>query len=403
MSRSLLPLAAVLGLFVALPCSAAPAPNRLVNGGFEQPVDAESWMPAGWDTSRSGLPTVFFGRDTLLAHGGRYCVNVANASALYPMAHNWSQRLVVGRNEWGKDLVFSVWTRTTSLEGRAYILLQAYRDTISLQAARWGVSRDEAQDRMRIKSLDDPLVSLGWDRAAFVEPETGWVRREVRVHCPPATDVVFVRVGLTGIGQILVDDASLTVERARPPREPRAGENLLLDPGFEGDASAWEFSTPAFDGLRVERDTTEAHSGKASMIVMGGATMAVRTRLGVCQPIENRALAGKRLRLSAWVKTDSLLSSAYALLYAHTPRGVVMEPQAQQFSHTSPWTHTTLEMDVPADATLVWAWFCHDGPRPGTVWWDDCSVEVIGNAKTKGRAPRAPESRPVRGASKTSP
>jgi hypothetical protein len=79
------------------------------------------------------------------------------------------------------------------------------------------------------------------------------------------------------------------------------------------------------------------------------------------------------------------------MLYAHTPRGVVQEAQPQQFSNTTPWTETTLEMDVPPDASMVWAWFCHDAPRPGVVHWDDCKVEVIGKAKTAGNQPRVSE------------
>ena len=92
--------------------------------------------------------------------------------------------------------------------------------------------------------------------------------------------------------------------------------------------------------------------------------------------------------LAAKVGNVAGAGKAYALLYAHTPRGIVQEVQPRQYSHTTPWTKTTLEMDVPADASLVWAWFCHDAPRPGIVHWDDCSVEVIGKAKGPGRQPR---------------
>jgi hypothetical protein len=148
---------------------------------------------------------------------------------------------------------------------------------------------------------------------------------------------------------------------------------------------------PPFEGMRVERDTTQAHRGKASILATSGGAMMVRARTGVCQAIGNRTLAGKRIKLSGWVKTDSLKSVAYALLYANTPRGVVQESQPQQFSRDTPWTETTLEMDVPPDASLVWAWFCHDAPRPGVVRWDDCKVEVLGKAKTPGNAPRQSE------------
>ena len=121
-----------------------PAVNLLVNPDFELPLPGHPWMPAGWDTSVSGLPSVFFGRDTFLVHGGRYAVSVANLSTLVPMAHNWNQSFVIDRSWWGKDAVLSVWTRSNGLLGRAFVREVVYRDTLSKMAKLWGVSRDRA-------------------------------------------------------------------------------------------------------------------------------------------------------------------------------------------------------------------------------------------------------------------
>ena len=68
------------------PASPAVRPRNLLrNPGFEQGLEGHAWMPAGWDTSQSGLPTVFFGRDTFMVHSGKYAVNIANLSTVYPM------------------------------------------------------------------------------------------------------------------------------------------------------------------------------------------------------------------------------------------------------------------------------------------------------------------------------
>ena len=79
------------------PAAHAAGRNLLANPGFEAPLGDHPWMPAGWDTFPSALPTVFFGRDTFLVHAGRYAVSVANLSTYIPMFHNWSQTLLVGR------------------------------------------------------------------------------------------------------------------------------------------------------------------------------------------------------------------------------------------------------------------------------------------------------------------
>ena len=36
------------------------ATNLLKNPGFEDPVRDHAWMAASWDTSQTGLPSVFF-------------------------------------------------------------------------------------------------------------------------------------------------------------------------------------------------------------------------------------------------------------------------------------------------------------------------------------------------------
>jgi len=361
--------------------------NLLKNPSFEQLLEGHEWMPAGWDTSVSGLPTVFFGRDTLLAREGSYAISLANLSVLFPMSHNWNQTLLVDssavrRKMWGKDLVFSVWTRSVGLEGRAYILLQAYRDTISKMARVWGMERENAARQLNIKPVDDPLLDLGWKRQFFSDPETDWVRREVRVYCPPSVNVIFVRLGIQGTGQVMFDDASLTAEDPLPAKAPAPGENLLADPGFEGDGSAWEFSMPAYRGMRIEVDSTVAHSGRQSARCQSGVGEYVIARSGPCQVICNRALQGKRLRLTAWCRTDSLIGTAYTKLYCHTLRGMKQVPQGQQFGATTDWTRTTLEMDVPLDTYAIWAWCAWDAPVPGLAYWDDCMLEVISPAES---------------------
>jgi len=77
--------------------AAKPSLNTLLqNPDFERGLASHPWMPSGWDTSMAEEPTVFFGRDSFLVHAGKWAVNVANMSGAFPMAHNWSQTLLVG-------------------------------------------------------------------------------------------------------------------------------------------------------------------------------------------------------------------------------------------------------------------------------------------------------------------
>lgn len=367
---------ALLSALTARPAVSASV-NRLVNPGFEDVVPGHPWMAAGWDTSRSGLTSVFFGRDTMLVHGGRYAVTVANVSGLWPFSHNWSQTVLVNRNDWGKDAVFTVWTRSAGVDGRAYILLQAYRDTISRVAKEQGIPRDSMANLMRIHPVDDPLYDLGWKRDAFTEEETGWVRREVRIFVPPLVNVIFVRCGLMGVGQLMIDDASLTFEPARPAPPATLHTNLLVDPGFENGGANWEFSLPPYRGSLGIVDSTEAHSGRRSALFASDEEGAISAHAGAIQPISNRNLQGKRLRLTGWFKTDSLKSNAYTKFYFHTLHGVEQIPTHDQFSGTRDWSKATLEADVPKDTYEIWVWYVYNGPAKGRVHIDDCSVEII--------------------------
>src|SRR6185503_7823834 len=162
-----------LGALLACPSTsrAAATGNLLANPDFETPLAGHAWMPAAWDTSWSHLPTVFFGRDTASAHGGRYCVSVANVSTLLPLWHNWSQTLLVGPEAWNKDAVFSIWTRSNGVQGRGYVLLQAYRDTIGKMSRLWSVPRDTAMRRLGFRMTSDPYVYLGMKREYFSDNE----------------------------------------------------------------------------------------------------------------------------------------------------------------------------------------------------------------------------------------
>ena len=369
-------LSLLLGLALAVLPDGAHA-NLLVNPGFEEGIKDHPWMPAGWDTSRAELQTVFFGRDTFAAHGGRYAISVASASALYPMAHNWSQMLIVDQEWWGKDLVFSVWTRSVGVEGRAYIKLDAYQDTLSKMARIWKVTRDDAAERLHIKAISDPIIDLAWKREFFTEPETDWVRREVRVYLPPTTNVIFVRCGVIGTGQLLLDDASLTLDAPLPAPGLALKSNLLVDPGFEGDGGDWEYSLPPYPDMRAERDSTVAHSGRHSLRMTSPRSAMVQGKTGVCQVVCNRNLGGKRLRFSGYIKTDSLKSSTFLKLHCHSITGERQAVSTEIITGTTDWVPTSVEIDAPLDTYSIWAWFMYIAPTPGKVYFDDARLEVV--------------------------
>jgi len=391
MLRKSRPVALWVCLLVTLPlhggarAGAAPSANRLENPGFEEGLAGHPWMPTGWDTSRAGLSSVFFGRDTLLAHGGQYAVTVANVNDAWTFSHNWSQTVLVGPKDWGKDAVLKIWTRSTGIEGRAYVMLQVYRDTISYLARARHQLRDSVAIAMGVKPVDDPAFDLGWKRTVFTDEDTPWTLREARVYVPPLSNCVFVRCGLIGTGQLMLDDASLTFENALPAPALVPGVNLLKDPSFEEGGRDWEFSVPPYRNTVGRVDTTVARTGRSSAYFKSGQMGMVTVGSGVCQTVCNRNLGGMHVKMSGWFKTDSLISTAYTLMYFSTPAGVVSVPTKDRFSMNNDWVEATLEADAPKNTYAMWVWYEYNAPASGELHVDDCSLEVTGPAKNKKR------------------
>jgi len=365
----------------------ASAPRELLqNGGFERAASANHWMAAGWDTSMADLSSVFFGRDSFLVHSGRYAVSVANMSDAFPMGHNWSQTILVGPESWGKLATFKVWARNNGVDGRAYILVQAYSDTASRMAEIWNVDHDEALKRLGINKIDDPLIDLGWDRTQFSEPLTEWVQREAVAFVPPGTNVMFVRCGLLGTGQVLFDDASLTLKPAPAFTKLAAGRNMFTDPGFEEGGISWDLAIPPYEGSKIVVDSTVAHTGRRSIRLQDFWDGLVETRIGVGQSALGRSLRGQRVRLTGWFKGDSLVGTALVKIYSHGLKShVIQSPGAELLSGSWDWKQIAIELDIPEDSEIVWAHLQAIAPARGTVWIDDASFEVVGPARSAAK------------------
>jgi len=276
---------------------------------------------------------------------------------------------------------------------------------VSKMARVWNVDRETAGRRLMMAGMADPLLDLAWKRAVFHDFETDWVRREVRVHVAPSSNMAYVRMGLLGTGQVIFDDASLTLVDATPKPEPPLMTNLLADPGFENGAWDWELSLPPYRSMHYELDSTVVHGGKKSIRFSGSFGM-VSGRTGASQSLDARGFGGKRLRFNAWMRSESLVTSATVKVFCHTTTGLVQEASTRAVSGTTDWAPVMLEIDVPENTTEIWAWMTYMAPNPGRVWFDDAELVVLGPATGKPtpiqspvpeRAPPPKSSRSTRG------
>jgi len=389
-----LALAAAAGLLAAPPAGAAPAASAGAPADLLRNPSAEEGTlvsPTGWDTTMSNLPTVRFAWDGEQARGGTRSLYVLNTSDVIPLWHNWSQTLLGVNHLGGKELTLRAWVKTRAVTGKAYILLQAYRDTVLVAAGKAGVPRLQMRQEMNIKPADDPQIELGWARKQISGDHPEWTPLEVRLYIPPSTNAVIVRGGVVGLGEAWFDDFSLTAGPARPERPFPLGKNLLTDPGFEGNLDDWDFSMPPVEGLRIRPDAVP-HSGLQSCLIESQRRWQIEVWTHAFQVFNTRALSGKRVRLSGWYKTQDLNNTfACFSIYATGAYGAFRPVVSNAWSGTNDWTYATYEIDIPANTYTVWARAVLN-TGAGKVWFDDLKFEVLGDtpkpaAAAKKKAP----------------
>jgi hypothetical protein len=363
-------------LFSAGPARAVDGPNLLHNPSAEE---GTLISPSAWDTTQSDLPTVRFAWDSQAAHDGSRSLYVINTSDVIPLWHNWSQTLLGVNELGGKELTLRVWVKTRAVTGKAYILLQAYRDTVLIESVKTGVPRLEKRMEMGYKPASDPQLEMGWARKQIAGDHPEWMPIEARLYIPPSTNVVIVRGGLLGVGEAWFDDFSLTAAPARPERAYPLGKNLLADPGFEGNLDEWDFSMPPVEGLRIRLDTV-AHSGLQSCLIESQRRWQMEIWTHVFQVFNTRALSGKRVRLSGWYKSQDLKNTfACFSIYATGMYGAYRPVVNNAWSGTNDWTFASYEVDIPRDTYTVWARAVLN-TGAGKVWFDDLKFEVLGDS-----------------------
>jgi erythromycin esterase len=140
----------------------------------------------------------------------------------------------------------------------------------------------------------------------------------------------------------------------------------------------WFNSRP---GYRVVLDSIVTHSGRFSL--RSQWVSADSNGSGGASAVAPLALIrGKRVRLSAWIRTEGITRGSAGLRFlargpGATPGSVlVVDSITPGASGTSPWTRHSVELTVDARAEQAFLGAFHKGN--GTAWYDDLEVEIDG-------------------------
>jgi hypothetical protein len=125
--------------------------------------------------------------------------------------------------------------------------------------------------------------------------------------------------------------------------------------------------------VEVTIDIQTRHGGHASARVSFDAGQKTQGA-GLRQDIQADDYRGKRVRWSAWIKTEGIEGSAFMTIAAI---GGKIRTEARTFAAaTQDWKRYDTVIDVPQDAIHIALAYFLDGKR-GRTWVDDMSFEVV--------------------------
>jgi len=124
-------------------------------------------------------------------------------------------------------------------------------------------------------------------------------------------------------------------------------------------------------------DNITTHTGHGSLAILGTDTNSLFYG-GIAQYIKARPLRGKRVRLTAWFKGDSLRSVAFVKIYAHGLKSRVVQfdnMSTRPILGTAEWHQIQIVLDVPESAVGIALGALMSGK--GEIWVDDIVFEVV--------------------------
>jgi erythromycin esterase len=135
-------------------------------------------------------------------------------------------------------------------------------------------------------------------------------------------------------------------------------------------------------GFSVGVDTAVRHGGARSATILGTPTGSGLPFFAIGQPLRADAYRGRRIRLSAWIRTrDATTPDGGAVLWLRVDGGGVVRAndamQDRRIRGTTDWAQYSVVLDVPDDATGIIPGVIFSSA--GQAWFDDLRLEVVGS------------------------
>jgi hypothetical protein len=268
----------------------------------------------------------------------------------------------------------SVGGTTQALVGQSLRNVTGQRLRVSAKVRNDGIQRVE----LEIAGIGKNYKQNFKTTIASTGTTTGWADLSAEAIVPADTMRANLSIIAVGEGTAWVDDVAIERLGPAPAPAPAAtptGTELAKNGNMsagEAQPTGWTNVWTASGKLAVARDTTEFKSAPAALRVdaVGG-----KVNGNASQALSGAA--GKKVRITGWVKSDgknvavvalgSFDGSWKMLKFAFVYRNEGVGPLA--------WTPIDATLDVPAEAVQVVLSTGIDGE--GSAWFDDLSAVVV--------------------------
>lgn len=371
-------------------------------------VPALSWPPgnnfdfeqgmAGWQNGMKRLD-YYTGVDATVVRSGRLSGYIRSAAVTGPSSGALLKGLRAGPYA-GKRLRLSAYIKAKNVEGWAGLTMSVMGPVSTTQGNNAPPS---------VQGFDN----MG-DRP--IRGTSDWTRYSIVLDVPAGSIYIDLGLMLAGKGEVWIDDVQLEEVATTVATTGIKLEEQPQNTGFEDGLANWLVSGLLRGEYKVGVDTGMAHGGKSSVfikyapptLVSGtgptptGDASAKAPNYGdpssyayglygeevsiprLEQSLDATRYAGKRIRVSAYFKTDAVAQYAglWVNLVSHTnnmnnlPAPNIRVADAP-VRGTQDWRKSEVVLDVPADIHTVGYGFGLVGS--GQVWVDDMQIEVVGS------------------------
>jgi len=213
-----------------------------------------------------------------------------------------------------------------------------------------------------------------------------WQRVDIVLDMPEERPHVSFGAFVAGHGRAWFDDVRLETVG---DDVPLTGGSLLATPrnlDFETSSTGaelpygWQRFGTTPQSYAASLDHTVVHGGKTSghLAAISGQPPGSAT---IAQTVLAGAYRGRRLRLTAWLRSEGITVRGSLWMRVEDSRGQVgpMDDGSDRpLEQAAGWQQHTIVLDVADDATFIHYGIGMSGP--GQMWVDDVRLEVVGSA-----------------------